>query len=139
MPVWRGRMRLSTATLHHFAALFLAALVLSGAGVGVRVWAQSPVDGAIAGHVVSGDGAAIAGAEITLQGESGIARTTTSGKTGQFLLVGLPPGIYQIGGVAPGYRGSAQQQIVVELGRVTEVQLGQVVSLSARRSGAKAR
>jgi Carboxypeptidase regulatory-like domain/TonB dependent receptor len=128
MPVWRGRMRLSTATLRTFAVLFLAPLLFIGVGAEVRLWAQSPVDGAIAGHVVSGDGTAIAGVEITLHGESGIARTITSSKTGQFLLVGLPPGVYKISRVAPGYRGSVKQQIVVELGRVTEVRLGQVVS-----------
>lgn len=102
-------------------------LALSGAAC-LRVSAQSSVDGAISGHVVAGEGEVIAGAEVLLEGEGGVQRTVVSGKKGEFLLIGLPPGVYRLSARAPGYTGFVELEAVVELGRMTEVQVGDVVA-----------
>lgn len=100
---------------------------LGFAGLGGAARAQSAVDGAVAGRVVSAEGEAIEGAEIELVGEQGERSRTLSGKHGEFQLVRLTPGEYRLVAHAPGYRGTVEQGVTVELGRTTELELGHAV------------
>ncbi|WP_263382729.1 TonB-dependent receptor [Granulicella arctica] len=95
--------------------------------------AQSEVDGAVSGRVVSAEGAAIAGAEIVLDGEQGVQRLATSGRKGEFLMIRLPPGAYRLRARAPGYRGAVEIAVTIELGRTTEVQVGRAVIAPIRK------
>lgn len=100
----------------------------------VAARAQTAVDGAIAGRVVSAEGGEIAGAELALTGEQGLARVARSGRHGEFRVIGLPPGEYRLAARAAGYRGQITLTVEVELGRTTEVQVGRpVVGPMSRR------
>lgn len=96
---------------------------------------QSAVDGAIGGRVISAQGDAIQGAEILLEGEDGVRWTAISGRTGEFLIVRLTPGIYRLIARASGYRGQIEETVMAELGRTTEVQVGHAVLTQAAPTG----
>ncbi len=131
MPVGRGRQALGT--IHRKIVLLLMLMALEAVGFGASAGAQSEVDGAIAGRVVSAEGAVIVGAQISLEGEQGLQRAVISGKKGEFVLIRLTPGEYRLRARAPGYRGAVEMAITVELGRTTEVQLGRAVIAQARK------
>ncbi len=107
------------------AWLSVAVSLLAGFGGGAA--AQSAVDGAVAGRVISAEGEPIEGAEVELAGEQGEHWRTLSGKHGEFQLVRLTPGDYRLVAHAPGYRGTVEMEATVELGRTTELELGHAV------------
>ena len=75
----------------------LSWLALAGFGSGLHAAAQSGTDGAIGGQVVSAAGSPVAGALVVVRNlDTGLAMRTLSGTKGEFLLVRLPVGEYQL-------------------------------------------
>jgi Carboxypeptidase regulatory-like domain len=57
--------------------------------------------GSLRGLVTDQNGAAVAEAKVTVNGLSGLLKTTTSDKSGSYSLTGLPPGDYEVQASAP--------------------------------------
>ncbi|MGP8261023.1 MAG: carboxypeptidase regulatory-like domain-containing protein [Acidobacteriaceae bacterium] len=98
-------------------------LALAGFGSGLHAAAQSGTDGAIGGQVVSAAGSPVPGAVVAVHDtETGLAVRTLSGTKGEFLLVRLPVGQYQLSVQQMGVELTLAGSVMVELGEVTEVQ-----------------
>ena len=107
---------LSMASLRLAAFLGWAAWAVAGA-------AQSPVDGAISGHIVDQRGVSIAGATVSVEDPAlGVSRIVTTGQDGTFLVVKLVPGPYLVVVRATGF-AYASESVTVELGSVTSTDL----------------
>lgn len=77
-------------------SLFFGLCLLLGAS-GIAFAQSSSLDGRIQGTVVDENKAPIPGAEVTaLQTETGSTRTATTNDSGNFVVVQLPPGTYQV-------------------------------------------
>jgi len=97
-------------------------LALAGLGSGVRMAAQSGVDGAIGGQVESAAGRPVAGVIVTVRDlQTGLAMQARSGTRGEFLLVRLPVGEYELSVQEMGVEFTLPGSVAVELGEVTEV------------------
>jgi hypothetical protein len=96
----------------------LAALLLTTATVTLK--AQSSVDGAIKGTVTNANKEVIANADVIIRNtqtnKEVIGRTDDSGG---FRMVQLEPGIYSVDVNSPGFAPFNSNQVVVEVGRVT--------------------
>ena len=68
-------------------------------------WAQTA---ALRGLVTDQNGAVVAGAKVTVNGPSGLSKTTNSDKTGSYSFTGLPPGDYEVRATAPSLRCSSR-------------------------------
>jgi hypothetical protein len=71
---------------------------------------QGPQNGfsAVSGMVTDPTGAVVAGATITLRGNSGAAtQSATSGADGRFTIAAVPPGEYDLRVVAPGFAAAS--------------------------------
>jgi hypothetical protein len=121
---------MSRSILHRSAsALMLLALCLSfGAG---RAAGQSQTDGAIGGSVKDPNGAVIAGASVTVRNvETNREATATSDDEGRFRVVQLQPGNYTVIVNASGFGAYTREPVVVEVGRVTSLDVD--LSVTAR-------
>src|SRR5437016_9563502 len=57
--------------------------------------------GSLRGQVTDQNGAVVSGAKVTVNGPSGLVRTTNSDKTGSYSFTGLPVGDYEVQASAP--------------------------------------
>ncbi|HSP64526.1 MAG TPA: carboxypeptidase regulatory-like domain-containing protein, partial [Pyrinomonadaceae bacterium] len=57
--------------------------------------------GSLRGLVTDQNGASVVGAKVTVNGLSGLSKTTTSDKLGSYSFTGLPPGDYEVRAAAP--------------------------------------
>jgi hypothetical protein len=104
-----------------FCVAFWLALVAFASGL--RAIAQSGTDGAIGGQVVSAAGSPVAGALVVARDlDTGLAMRALSGTRGEFLLVRLPVGEYQLSVQQMGIELTLDGSVAVGLGEVTEVQ-----------------
>jgi hypothetical protein len=84
--------------------------------------AQSTTDGAIGGTVTNPNKEVVPGATVTVRNvETGKEGTATTDDSGRFRIVQLPPGNYSLKISASGFGEFTQDQIVVEVGRVTDL------------------
>ena len=91
-------------------------------GLGGCVWAQSGTDGAIGGQVLSAAGSPVEGASVMARNlETGLAMRARSGSKGEFLLVRLPVGEYELSVEEVGVELTLPEPVQVGLGEVTEV------------------
>ena len=98
--------------------------------IGVRAWGQGPVDGAIRGHVsvVCGmdlQGCVPGGVKVQVTSpEQGVERDVEADGAGDFLLLRLPPGEYEVRATSriPG-EGMAGVRVELEGGDMEEVSL----------------
>jgi len=98
-----------------------AGLVWLSCGLGAA--AQSAVDGAIGGRVLSVAGVPVTGARVVVREvETGLALSAISGAHGEFLLVRLPVGEYAVTVEKAGGLLSLPEPVEVGLGEVTEVE-----------------
>jgi hypothetical protein len=91
-------------------------------GLGGCVWAQSGTDGAIGGQVLSATGSPVAGALVVARDlDTGLAMRARSGSKGEFLVVRLPVGEYELSVEEAGVELTLPEPVEVGLGEVTEV------------------
>jgi outer membrane receptor protein involved in Fe transport len=82
--------------------------------------AQSTTDGAITGTVSDPTGALVPGARVNVRNMGTNQETTaTTGDAGQFRVIHLQPGLYVVTVDASGFTTYRQENIVVEVGRAT--------------------
>ncbi len=102
-------------------------------GLGGCVWAQSGTDGAIGGQVLSAAGSPVAGRSVVARDlETGLAMRARSGSKGEFLLVRLPVGEYELSVEEVGVELTLPQPVQVGLGEVTEVEAQMRPSVSGQ-------
>jgi hypothetical protein len=105
-----------------FLRLSLVALVLSL--MSVVASAQSTLDGAIGGTVKDPNGAVVPNAAVTVKNEETNKEATgMTDSEGRFRVVQLPPGNYTVSITASGFTAFTQPKIVVEVGRVTSLDI----------------
>lgn len=76
------------------------------------------------GQVTDESGALVPSATVTLNGDSGLVRTTVTATDGSYSFAGLPPGNYTVQASAPDLRGPEPVRIVVTSGlQVMNIQL----------------
>ncbi|MFN2415985.1 MAG: carboxypeptidase regulatory-like domain-containing protein, partial [Pyrinomonadaceae bacterium] len=87
-------------------------------------WAQSTTQGAIGGTVKDPQGAVVANAPVTVRNEETSKEVSaTTDDEGRFRVVQLDPGNYSVTVGASGFAAFTQQKVVVEVGRVTPVDI----------------
>ncbi len=86
-----------------------------------HIFAQTAVDGAIAGFVVDVNGAAIAGATIEVQNTAGIKTHATTQAKGEFTVPHLPAGDYQVTVEYALFARLTLQPVIVEVGGITSI------------------
>ncbi len=108
-------MRLSTlARMCAFFAVLVACPLL--------LHAQSTVDGAIGGNVFDAQNAVVPGATVkVLNTGSNAVQTATTDASGYYRVVRLAPGNYTVTVDANGFDSSRTEHVIVEVGRLTEV------------------
>jgi outer membrane receptor protein involved in Fe transport len=112
---------MSRSILHRSASALMMLLLCLAFGA-TRSAAQSTTDGAIGGVVKDPRGAVVQGATITIRNEETNKETTaTSDDEGRFRAVQLQPGNYTVTVGATGFGNYTQSKIVVEVGRVTSI------------------
>lgn len=99
-------------------ALFLLALTCATS------FAQSTTDGAIGGVVKDPNGAVVPNASVTTRNEAtNQEKTATSDSEGRFRVVQLQPGSYIVSVTASGFAAYTAQNVIVEVGRVTPLDI----------------
>jgi len=101
-------------------AFAVALLVLAS---GLPASAQSATDGAIGGQVVSSSGRPVAGVLVEARDrQTNLTMQALSGSKGEFLLVRLPVGDYELSVQQMGIELTLAGTVAVEVGEVTEVE-----------------
>lgn len=114
--MFKNPLRKSAAAL----TLLIFCLVMA-----VPAWAQSTTQGAIGGTVKDPQGAVVANAAVTVKNEETNKEVSaTTDDEGHFRVVQLDPGNYTVVINASGFAAFTQQKVVVEVGRVTPVDIG---------------
>lgn len=100
---------------------FLFILVIAMSGVAM---AQSQTFGAIGGSVTNPNKEVVSGAAVTVR-NAGTNKedSATTNDQGQFRVLNLQPGIYSVTINATGFGPFSQEQVVVEVGRITELDI----------------
>jgi Carboxypeptidase regulatory-like domain/TonB dependent receptor len=111
-----------TRMTRSFSSLRLLAL-LTFLFVCAGVFAQSTVDGAIGGTVYDAQKAAVPNATVTVHnnGTNADQRVTTDA-SGNYRALHLQPGNYTVTIEAAGFKKEVSQNVIVEVGRVTNVE-----------------
>ncbi|MFL6333299.1 MAG: TonB-dependent receptor domain-containing protein [Pyrinomonadaceae bacterium] len=88
------------------------------------VWAQSTTQGAVGGTVQDPQGAVVKGASITVKNEETNKEVSaTTDDEGRFRVTSLDPGNYTVTVNASGFAAFTQQKVIVEVGRVTPLDI----------------
>jgi carboxypeptidase family protein/TonB-dependent receptor-like protein len=109
----------------------------------VAMPANAQYTSAIKGQVVDPQGALVAGATLTLTGsELPGRRTSVSNGVGNYIFLGLPPGVYLLEVTQPGFHNFTQPGIVLRAGstlmldvRLALKRVDQTVDVAARGGG----
>ena len=117
-----GHTRTRTS-IFQIAERFLTSTLLAIVGFAASyAVAQSTTEGAIGGRVADTHGAVIAGATVVVHNNGTNAeKTQTTTSSGYFRVTGLIPAIYLVTITAAGFSGYKPDDVVVEVGRVTEI------------------
>ncbi|MBV9927730.1 MAG: TonB-dependent receptor [Acidobacteria bacterium] len=87
-------------------------------------WAQSTTQGAVGGTVKDPQGSVVANASVTVRNEETNKEVSaTTDDEGRFRVVQLDPGNYTVAINASGFAAFTQQKVVVEVGRVTPLDI----------------
>ena len=101
------------------SSALIGILALIALSAGLRAQENA---GNIYGQAVDDHGAVVAGATVTLAGPNA-PRTTTTDSNGRFHFLEVPPGRYSVAINATGFTTVTHENVVVTLGRNTEVDL----------------
>ncbi|MFN2532524.1 MAG: carboxypeptidase regulatory-like domain-containing protein [Pyrinomonadaceae bacterium] len=116
------------------------ALVLLGALI-VSAEAQTTTVGSISGTVRDAKGAVVAGAEVSIQSETGLSRTLTSDENGFYLAPSLPAGRYTVTASPTGFKKTVVSNVDLHVGENRtvnmELEVGQVTETVTVTSGAE--
>jgi hypothetical protein len=111
------------------SACALATLLFCLAFGAASAAAQSTTDGAVGGTVKDPHGAVVQNAAVSAKNEDTNKETTaTTDSEGRFLVPKLQPGSYTVTINASGFAAFTQQHVVVEVGRVTSLDVPLAVS-----------
>jgi hypothetical protein len=116
--------------------LALTLLALVGVTSPRSLFAQSTTEGAIGGTVADQTKAVVPGATVTAKNlATNNITTTTTDASGHFTVIRLNPGNYQVDVTLSGFAPFSQSGVIVEVGRVTNMDVtisvgGQVESVS---------
>lgn len=121
------RLRSAIAVFTSFAALFGILLAAAGAK------AQSTTDGAIGGTVYDTSGAVLAGVRVTVRNNgTNVVQAVTTDDAGYYRAGKLSPASYTVSVEASGFAAFRAEQVVVEVGSLTELSVHlQVASAGA--------
>ncbi|HET6217533.1 MAG TPA: carboxypeptidase-like regulatory domain-containing protein [Acidobacteriaceae bacterium] len=109
----RQRVVVALALLTFFVAAQLSS---------IRVNAQ--VESGINGTVADATGASLPGATVSVENPAtGFTTSTTANSSGDFTLPGLNPGHYTVAATAAGFKKQVQTDVLVEIGKMTPVNL----------------
>src|SRR5262245_31994285 len=109
---------ISSVRLACLVALFALAAICPGS----PVLAQSAVTGAVGGSVSDPNGAIVSNATVTLRSQdTNKSETATSDSSGRFRFTNLQPGSYVLTIAATGFSEYKQERLVVEVGRLSNV------------------
>ncbi len=98
--------------------LLLCSLLL----ISISAFAQSTTEGGIAGTIYDPQGAAVSGATVTVHNNgTNQEQTATTDSSGYFRVTNLSPASYAVSVTAQGFAGYRAPQVIVEVGRVTEI------------------
>jgi hypothetical protein len=87
----------------------------------------------LSGNVLDATGAAVPNATVTATNvDTTIARTTVSGKSGDYVITALPPGNYTLTAEAPGFRKLEQTGVSLEINQQARVDLALEVGQTAQ-------
>jgi hypothetical protein len=101
----------------------MAVLMLAMSLLGLNALAQSTTDGAIGGIVTDQTGAVIPNATVTATNNgTNATATATSDASGRYRVIQLKPGTYTVAVKAANFAGYKAQNIIVEVGRITNVE-----------------
>ena len=108
------------------------ALLLTGFG-GLSVFGQTTT-GRITGTVGDVTGAVIPGVEVTVRNpDTGLSRTVITNETGTYQVPLLPPGMYEVDALLPGFRREVRSGLTLQVEAVVRVdfilQVGQVTEV----------
>ncbi len=88
-----------------------------------QVWAQAATT-SLRGSVLDPKGAAIAGAEVTLSNAAiAFSRKATTNATGEYQFVQLPPSIYTLAAIAPGFAPGKVESLVLQVNSPATINL----------------
>lgn len=114
---------MSKLSLHRSACALVILVLCLAFGVNPAA-AQSTTDGAIGGLIKDPNGAVVPNASVTVRNqETNKESTGTSDDEGRFRIVQLQPGNYTVSVNVTGFAPLSQQNVVVEVGRVTSLEL----------------
>jgi len=84
--------------------------------------------GSLRGQVTDQNGAAVAGAKVTVHGPGGVSKTTITDGNGSYSFIGLPPGDYTFEASAPSLALQAPAMITLRSGnQILNLQLGVIL------------
>ncbi len=87
----------------------------------------------LSGNVLDATGAAVPNATVTATNvDTSIARTTVSGKSGDYVITALPPGNYNLTAEAPGFRKLEQTGVSLQINQQARVDLALEVGQTAQ-------
>jgi len=102
-------------------------LVLLAALIAAPAWAQTQL-GTLFGTVTDTSGAVVPGAEVSVENvTTGLKRDGSTGKTGEYQLVGLPTGRYTLRVQKEGFRTELREGITLSPGAAIGINLSLVV------------
>jgi hypothetical protein len=124
---------MSKLTLHRSACALVMLVLCLAFGVNPAA-AQSTTDGAIGGLIKDPNGAVVPNATVTVRNEgTNKEGTATSDDEGRFRVVQLQPGNYTVTISVSGFAPFSQQHVVVEVGRVTSLDVPLSISGSSEQ------
>src|SRR3989442_2266988 len=112
----------------YFRTIFITILLISAS---TATMAQSSVTGAIGGAVIDPNKAVVLGATVAVRNiDTNKESTASTDDEGRFRIVGLQPGTYSVRVTMQNFRPFLVENILVEVGRVTTVDVPLTVGMA---------